>query len=82
MSKFKAKSDKAPQWKVNAMDHPYKFGAGAKLRRKLRNKSHKVEAVMSEFKRGTLMAGNKKKVINRKQAIAIAMSEAGISKRK
>lgn len=38
----------------------------------------KVHKVMSEFKRGTLHSGSKKgpKVTNRKQAVAIAMSEA------
>ena len=38
---------------------------------------------MREFKKGKLTSGgSKKKVKNRKQAIAIALSEAGISKRK
>lgn len=38
----------------------------------------KVHKVMSEFKHGTLHSGSKKgpKVKNRKQAIAIALSEA------
>lgn len=38
----------------------------------------KVHKVMSEFKSGTLHSGSKKgpKVTSRKQAIAIAMSEA------
>ena len=37
----------------------------------------KVEKVMGEFKRGTLHTGSKKspKVTNRKQAVAIALSE-------
>jgi hypothetical protein len=44
-------------------------------------KAHKV---MGEFKRGTLHSGSKKgpKVKSRKQAIAIAMSEAGKSRKK
>jgi hypothetical protein len=49
----------------------------------------KIAKVMSEYKRGTLNAGvNPKgpakapKVKSRKQAIAIALSEAGMSKKK
>mgnify|MGYP001379002451 FL=1 len=43
----------------------------------------KVRKVMREFKKGKLTSGgSKKKVKNRKQAIAIALSEAGISKRR
>ena len=42
----------------------------------------KVRKVMREFKKGKLTSGgSKKKVKNRKQAIAIALSEAGISKK-
>ena len=38
---------------------------------------------MRELKKGKLnIGGSKKKVKNRKQAIAIALSEAGISKRR
>ena len=37
----------------------------------------KIKKVMGEFKRGTLKKGkSKKKVTNKKQAIAIALSEA------
>lgn len=41
-------------------------------------KKKKIEKVMTEFKEGTLKSGSKKgpKVKNRKQAIAIALSEA------
>tara|TARA_Y100000004_G_scaffold71177_1_gene80047 strand:- start:1932 stop:2072 length:141 start_codon:yes stop_codon:yes gene_type:complete len=43
----------------------------------------KVKKVMKEFKNKKLKVGkSKKKVKNRKQAIAIALSEAGISKKK
>jgi hypothetical protein len=45
-------------------------------------KKTKVEKVMGEFKRGTLHSGKKGPVVkSRKQAIAIALSEAGQSKR-
>ena len=38
---------------------------------------------MSEFKKGKLnIGGSKKKVKNRKQAIAIALSQAGIKRKK
>jgi hypothetical protein len=44
----------------------------------------KVHKVMREFKRGMLRSGSKHgpKVNSRKQAIAIAMSEAGLSRKK
>ncbi len=46
-------------------------------------KKDKVKKVMGEYKRGTLHSGSKKgpKVKSRKQAIAIAMSEARRSSR-
>lgn len=47
-------------------------------------RKNKVEKVMSEYKAGTLNSGSKRgpKVKNRKQAIAIALSEAGRAKKK
>ena len=46
-------------------------------------RSKKVRKVMREFKKGKLnIGGSKKKVKNRKQAIAIALSQAGISKKR
>jgi len=45
----------------------------------------KIEKVMHEYKEGTLKSGKDGKggkVKSRQQAIAIAMSEAGISKKK
>jgi hypothetical protein len=36
----------------------------------------KVEKVMHEYKHGELKSGGRKKVTNRKQAVAIALSEA------
>lgn len=49
--------------------------------------SKKVQKVMHEYKAGTLKSGKKgpgkgPKVTSKKQAIAIAMSEAGMSKKK
>jgi hypothetical protein len=36
----------------------------------------KVKKVMREYKKGALKSGGKKKVTSRKQAVAIALSEA------
>jgi len=42
----------------------------------------KVRKVMKEYKKGELKIGKSKKPVkNRKQAIAIALSEAGMSKK-
>lgn len=46
-------------------------------------KKAKVGKVMGEFKRGTLHSGKGGPVVkSRRQAVAIAMSEAGMSKKK
>lgn len=42
--------------------------------------SKKVKKVMHEFKAGDLRSSSGQKVTNRKQAVAIALSEAGMSK--
>ena len=44
----------------------------------------KVARVMREYKKGTLHSGSKKgpKVKSRRQAVAIALSEAGMSRKK
>lgn len=49
-----------------------------------KKKTDKVEKVMKEYKEGTLHSGSKKGpvVTSKKQAIAIALSEAGQSKSK
>jgi len=43
---------------------------------------NKVEKVMSEYKSGSLKSSSGKKVTARKQAIAIAMSEADMTRKK
>lgn len=62
-----------------ATKHEDVLGEGAKERKKL-NPKDKVSAVMKEFKQGTLHSGGGEKVTDKKQAIAIALSEAGLSK--
>jgi hypothetical protein len=49
-----------------------------------KKQSAKIGKVMSEFKAGTLNTGSKTGPIvkNRKQAIAIGLSQAGIAKKK
>ena len=42
----------------------------------------KMKKVMGSFKKGSLKSGKGGKVTSRKQAIAIGMSEAGISRKK
>lgn len=42
----------------------------------------KVQKVMREYKGGKLKSSSGQKVMSRKQAVAIAMSEAGIKKPK
>lgn len=64
-----------------AMKHPDKLGAGAAKRKELSQKDKK-SVVMKEFQRGTLHSGSGEKVTNPKQAVAIAYSEAGQSKKK
>ena len=66
---------------TKATQHPNKLGAGAKARKSLKGQE-KVGVVMHEFKRGTLHSGSGEIVKNPKQAVAIAMSEAGLSKQK
>ena len=53
---------------------------GRAVREARRSKKDKVHAVMAEYKRGTLRSGSGAKVRSRKQAIKIALEEAGLSK--
>jgi hypothetical protein len=50
----------------------------------MKQKPAKVKKVMKEFKSGTLHSGSKKGPVvkSKKQAIAIALSEAGMAKKK
>ena len=46
-------------------------------------KEKKISKVMREYKKGKLNIGkSNKKVKNRKQAVAIALSEAGVNKKR
>lgn len=45
-----------------------------------KEKQAKVAKVMREFKAGTLKGSDKKPITSRKQAIAVALSEAGLSR--
>jgi hypothetical protein len=63
------------------MKHPDKPGAGAKARKGLHGQA-KAGVVMREFYHGTLRSGSGGKVTDPAQAKAIAMSEAGLSKKK
>jgi len=58
------------------LKHENVLGAGARRRREIHNPADKIAVVMKEFKRGTLHSGSGKIVKNRRQAIAIALSEA------
>ena len=78
MARKKAKYMKAQE---KAMQHSSKLGAGAEARKSLHGKE-KIPVVMREFKNKTLHNGSGEIVTNPKQAIAIAMSEAGMSKKK
>lgn len=52
------------------------------MKRKKLHGKEKVGVVMGEYKRGTLHSGSGGIVKNKKQAVAIAMSEAGLSNKK
>ena len=47
-----------------------------------KKQNKKVEKVMGEYKEGTLKSPSGAKVTSKKQAIAIALSESGQSKKK
>lgn len=47
-----------------------------------KQKENKISVVMKEFKGNKLKSGSGKRVTSSKQAIAIALNEAGIKKKK
>ena len=52
------------------------------MAKSMRGKAAKVAKVMGEYKRGTLHSGKGGPAVkSRKQAVAIAMSEAGMAKK-
>lgn len=60
------------------------FKKANKIKKSNEKKENKIEKVMHEYKEGSLHSGSKKgpKVKSKKQAIAIALSEARKIKRK
>ena len=78
MAQRNAKFTKAQE---KATEHSSKLGAGAKARKSLHG-AEKIPVVMHEFKNKTLHSGSGEIVKKRSQALAIAMSEAGMSKKK
>lgn len=60
-----------------AMKHPDKPGAGSAKRKAIKNPKSKIATVMEEYKQHTLHSGKSDKPVkSRKQAVAIALSEA------
>ena len=47
-----------------------------------KKQKRKVKKVMHEYKRGTLKSGGRRKVKSRRQAVAIAMSKSGQSRKR
>jgi hypothetical protein len=69
---------------VSLQDMAAKARTLKSMKRKKGKRPEKVHKVMGEFKRGTLHSGSSKGpvVTDRTQAEAIALSEAGLSKKK
>lgn len=72
-------------WEEEKREHEHiKKRPEKKTKKKVIKKKDKIEKVMKEFSEGRLHSGSKKgpRVSNKKQAIAIALSEARRKKKK
>jgi hypothetical protein len=49
--------------------------------KKMTQSEKKIDKVMGEFKKGELKTGSGEKVTKRSQAVAIALSESGLTKK-
>ena len=74
----------ASKWQQRPVRSAAKQSQSASADMKKKAAAKKVEKVMHEYKEGKLHSGSKKgpKVTSRKQAIAIALSEAKMAKKK
>ena len=78
---MESKAEEAREYELE--EKGYKETEEGKMVKKAKGGQAKVGKVMREFKSGKLHSGKKGPVVkSRKQAIAIALSEAGMSKKK
>jgi len=78
---MESKAEEAREYELE--EKGYEETEEGKMVKKAKGGQAKVGKVMREFKSGKLHSGKKGPVVkSRKQAIAIALSEAGMSKRK
>ena len=78
---MESKAEEAREYELE--DEGYEETEEGKMVKKAKGGQAKVSKVMKEFGKGKLHSGKKGPVVkSRKQAIAIALSEAGMSKKK